>query len=589
MKFFKDTDIKALPAMIALLAMIGIPAITSLVVQYDYLNGLDRVSNERLTLYGSTFNSALQKYEYLPYLIARAREVKALLSGKGSLEAANTFLETANRKAQSAAIYIMDTRGKVIAASDWKMHDSFIGLDLGFRPYFKEALQGHGGKFFGIGILEGEPGFYVSHPIRDNGKIIGVASTKIALSPLGNLWQHGGETVFVADENGVIILSSRPSWKYRTLVPLSNEVQQRIRERGQYPDPKLKTLQSKSSSLLGFDEIIVNSKRFLINSRTIPGMGWEMSYLTDEKALWERTIGITLTAFVLVCGAILTWMLYRERRQRIISRRQAEETEKFRKMNRQLALEIEERKRTEQELREAQEELVQAGKLAALGEMATAIAHELNQPIAASKTYVASCRLMLSRNKLEDLAPTLLKVSDLCDRMGDVTSQLKSFIRKSSNKKRNFDLRQAVDEALTLMKHQFTTEDCHLQLTMPENPISIMGDRVRLEQVLINLFRNALDSLQKTENPLIGVTLTSQEDCARIHVWDNGPGIAQDIGDRLFEPFVTTKKEGAGVGLGLSISYKIIKDMSGRIRGGNRPGGGAEFILTLPLSRQSAE
>lgn len=370
-------------------------------------------------------------------------------------------------------------------------------------------------------------------------------------------------------------------------MPLTEETLNQIHDRWQYPEPKLKALPSTTSYLLGFKELHIDKERFLRNSRSIPGMEWEISYLMNEAPLWERTLGTALTSFVLVGLAILTRMFLRERSQRELSRQQALEADRIRDMNKQLALEIEERKRTEQELREAQEELVQAGKLAALGEMATAVAHELNQPIAAIKTYIASCRLMLNRNKLDDLPPNLNKISDLGDRMAKVTGQLKSFVRKSSNKKSEFDLRQAINESLTLMKHQFQVEACELQLDMPDEPVLIIGDRVRLEQVLINLFRNALDSMQDTKQALIGVTLSTEGDKARIHVWDNGPGISEDIGKRLFEPFVTSKKEGVGLGLGLSISYKIIKDMDGDIRGGNHPDFGAEFVLHLPLAHEN--
>lgn len=583
MRYFKDSRRKALPGIMGFLSMLLVPLIVALVVQYDYLQDLERVSEERLALYERTLNSALQKHEYLPYLLAQTGIIKDLLSEGGDRIRMNSFLQSANERAESEAIYILDTDGIVIAASNWMKKTSFIGLDLSFRPYFKDAMNGAAGKFFGVGIMAGRPGFYISHPVRVNGRIVGVVATKIVLSALETLWQEGGETVFVADSNGVIVLSSRPSWKYRTLAPLSAEIRNRIHERWQFPQPKLKSLQSQSSTLLGFRETIIDKERFLKNSRSIPGMNWEITYLMNEDPLWERTLGMALTSFILVGLAILTRMFVRERSQRELSRQQALEAEKIRSMNKQLAQEIEERKRTELELREAQEELVQAGKLAALGEMATAVAHELNQPIAASKTYIASCRLMLNRGKLDELEPTLNKISDLCDRMAKVTGQLKSFVRKSSNKKTKFDLRRAVNESLTLMRHQFQVENCELQLDMPEYPIYIMGDHVRLEQVLINLFRNALDSMLHTASPVIGVEMAHENGHATILVRDNGPGIGTEIGKRLFEPFVTSKKEGVGMGLGLSISYKIIKDMGGDIRGRNRDECGAEFVLTLPV------
>ncbi|WP_243547172.1 sensor histidine kinase [Pseudodesulfovibrio tunisiensis] len=570
--------------------MLGIPFLVGLVVYYNYLQDLERVSNERLTLYESTLNSALQKYEYLPYLVAKTDIAHQLLTTGKDLTEVNMFLEQANLKAGSAALYILNPDGIVVAASNWREKNNFVGLNLSFRPYFKDALRGNDGKFFGVGVTVGKPGFYISHPILVNRKVVGVATVKIVLSQLEALWQEGGETVFVADSNGVIVLSSRPSWKYRTLAALSSDILDTIHERWQYPELKLKYLPSKRTSRMGaMEEVTIGTERFLEKTRSIPDMDWEIRYLMQQDALWERTLGTSLTSFVLVGLAILTRLFLRERRQKEISRQQAIEAERVRAINRQLAQEIEERKRTEQELREAQEELIQAGKLAALGEMSTAVAHELNQPIAAIKTYIASCKLMMARNKPERLEETLTKISDLGDRLAKVTGNLKSFVRKSSNKKSEFDLRLAINESLTLMKHQFQVEACDLKLTLPDEPVFILGDRVRLEQVLINLFRNALDSLQGTPSPFVGVTLSLGMEHAKIHVWDNGPGIASEVGKRLFEPFVTTKKDGVGVGLGLSISYKIIKEMGGEIRGGNRDGSGAEFVIRLPLSKPLEE
>jgi two-component system C4-dicarboxylate transport sensor histidine kinase DctB len=590
MKFFRGTDIRPLPILLSGLFMLGIPLLVALMVQFDYLQDLERVSSERLTLYESTLNSALQRYEYLPYLISQTDIVTSLLAGRENDREVNRFLQAVNDKAGSAALYVLNTDGIVIAASNWNDANSFVGLNLRFRPYFKDSMQGGEGRFFGVGVTVGQPGLYLSHPVYVHGKVLGVVTTKIALTSLENLWRDSGETVFVTDANGIIVLTSRPAWKYRTMVPLSQETLNSIHERWQYPELKLQYLPSRHTSRMGAtNEIAIGAERFFENTRSIPGMGWNISFLMEQGALWERTLGSSLTSFVLVGLAILTRLLLRERRLKTLSRQQAFEAERIRDINKQLAQEIEERKRTEKELREAQEELVQAGKLAALGEMATAVVHELNQPIAAIKTYIASCKLMLSRSKLDELDPTLTKVSELGDRMAKVTGQLKSFVRKSSNKKTEFDLRLAINESLTLMRHQFHVENCELKLTIPDVPVLILGDRMRLEQVLINLFRNALDSLQDTDNALIGLTLSTSSSHARVYVWDNGPGISPEIGIRLFEPFVTTKKEGDGVGLGLSISYKIVKDMDGDIRAGNRPDRGAEFTLHLPLSDKGKE
>ncbi|MEF2231648.1 MAG: ATP-binding protein, partial [Pseudodesulfovibrio sp.] len=549
--------------------LLGIPPGVGVLVQYDYLRDFEGISSERLSLYESTLLSELKKYEYLPYLIAESGMVSRLLDGDGDVDPVNRFLEEANSIAGSTVVYVLDTRGFVRSASNWNKPDSFIGLDLSFRPYFQDSAMGRQGRFYGVGVTAGRPGYYISHPVRRHGKVVGVAVAKIVLSPLEAIWQEGGENLFVSDPNGVIVLASRPDWKYRTLAPLSARTLKTIHDKLQFPEVKLHPLPIKVGNRLGTKAVTIGKERFLEKSRAIPGMDWTITYLLSQGQLWERTTGITLTTFVVLGLAVLTRFFLRERRQRRVSRLQAMEAERVREINRKLELEVEERKRTELELRAAQEELVQAGKLAALGEMAAAITHELNQPIAAAKTYVASCRLMLKRGSLDDVDATLVKVSDLGDRMAAVTGQLKSFARKSTERKIRFDLRHAIDESLTLMKHQFHLENCTLDLNLTDDPIAVRGNLVHMEQVLINLLRNALDALVHTDDARIGISLEKDGDHAEIRVRDNGPGIADSVGKRMFEPFVTTKTDGMGVGLGLSISYKIIKDMDGDFRAAN--------------------
>ncbi|MFW5489915.1 MAG: sensor histidine kinase [Desulfovibrio sp.] len=578
-------------AVLPVFLLLAIPLLVALFVQFDYIQDMERVSDERLTLYESTLKLELNKYSYLPFLIAHNGLVRKFLTEGGDSGAVNRFLEEANHKAGSRAVYILNPQGVVLCASNWRQDKNFIGLDLYFRPYFKDGMKGREGKFYGVGITVGKPGYYMSYPVVVEDEIVGVAVTKIDLSQLQTIWQEGGENLFVADANGVIILSSRPSWKYRTLTPLSAETLQTIHERGQYPEPKLHWLEARPSSIGLMDMVTIDREHFLQTSRHIAGTDWEMSYLMGVRVLWERTLGSVLTSFVLVGLAILMRMFLKEREQKQESRRQAKEARKIRAINTKLAQEIEERKRTERELRAAQDELIEAGKLAAVGEMATAVGHELNQPLAALKMYVASCRLMLSRNKLDELDPTLVKVSGIGDRMARVTGQLKSFARKSMDQDSEFDLRLAIDDAMTLMLHQFEVENCLVRLTLPGGRIPVRGDCGRFEQVLINLFRNALDAMQDEEDKRLEISANQQGNFALLYVQDTGEGIDPEVSDRLFEPFVTTKTKGVGLGLGLSISYKIIKDMGGSIRAENRKRGGARFLLWLPLhiSREQME
>ncbi|SDL64500.1 two-component system, NtrC family, C4-dicarboxylate transport sensor histidine kinase DctB [Maridesulfovibrio ferrireducens] len=566
----------------SVLTLLAVSLLGILLVQY-YLKDMTRVADERLTLYENTLKLQLNKYSYLPFLVARSSLVRNFLVDGIDKAEVNVFLEEASHKADSTAVYLVDSSGIVLCSSNWNKDNSYIGLDLSFRPYFKEGIKGKEKRFYGVGFASEQPGYYISYPVMVNGSPKGVAVVKIDLSRLQTIWKDGGETIFVADSKDIIILSSRPAWQYRTLITLSPETLRTIQEGGQYPEPKLRRLEFEPVFSGMLNMVRIDGQYFRETTRHLKSMDWTISYFMGVRPLWERILGISLTSFVLIGLAILIRMFLNERHLKNVSRQQAREADKIQAINIRLEQEIKERERTERELRAAQKELIEAGKLAAVGEMATAVAHELNQPISALKMYVASCRLMLKRNKTTELDPTLVNVLGISDRMARVTEQLKSFARKSSECESEFDLREAVNATLALMKHQFELEGCEVMLNIPEYKVSLLGDCGRFEQVLINLFRNALDAMQGQENKLIGVNVQIEQEMVIVRVLDNGPGIDAEVDSSVFEPFVTTKKEGVGLGLGLSISYKIIKDMGGRIWVENRSEGGAEFCLKLPL------
>ena len=289
MKIFTESKRSATNWVFIILLAIGIPFIVGLLVQYNYLKELERVSNDRLRLYEMTLESELRKYEYLPYLISENGMVSTFLTKGGDPLPINRFLYRVNTIAGSSVVYIIGTNGIVMSASNWNKPNDFIGLDLSFRPYFKDAIHGKQGKFFGVGISAGEPGFYISHPIRHNSEIIGVAVAKIALSPLELLWREGGETLFVADSNGVIVLTSRPLWKNKTLTPLDESVLRRLHDKENYPGMELSHLPSKAQTRFGFvRELSIGKERFICNTRGIPGTDWKISYLTPQGPLWKE-------------------------------------------------------------------------------------------------------------------------------------------------------------------------------------------------------------------------------------------------------------------------------------------------------------
>ena len=256
------------------------------------------------------------------------------------------------------------------------------------------------------------------------------------------------------------------------------------------------------------------------------------------------------------------------------------ESLELRQLNARLQREIAEREKVQKDLEVAEQTLAQSSKLAVLGEMSAAVSHELNQPLAAMKTYLAGARLLLQRKRVEEALSSFQRIDDLIDRMGAITRQLKSYARKGGEAFEPVDMRLCVSEALAMMEPQLKLKLAKITRILPRQKVMVQVDRLRLEQVIINLLRNALDATKDTGNPQIDMILSVGE-TATLTVRDNGPGIG-DL-DKLFEPFFTTKKAGEGIGLGLAISSGIVADFGGRLTARNAEAGGAVFEMQLPL------
>ncbi|KKK58133.1 hypothetical protein LCGC14_3047500, partial [marine sediment metagenome] len=312
----------------------------------------------------------------------------------------------------------------------------------------------------------------------------------------------------------------------------------------------------------------------------IPFRGWRMSSYTTYASVREKVNGV-LALEVMGFAILLALAFY------FLSRRTAgrlaifqRESAKLRALNLALQREIAERKRVQQTLAVAEQTLEQSSKLAALGEMSAAVSHELNQPLAAMKTYLAGARLLLKRNRQDEALSSFGRIDDLIVRMGAITRQLKSYARKGQEAFSPVDMGAALASSLSMMEPQLRQRQVQISRILPDNPVLVMGDRMRIEQVMVNLLRNALDATKSERNPQVDIILSAGE-TATLTVRDNGPGI-EDL-DALFEPFYTTKQPGDGVGLGLAISSGIVNDLGGRLMARNGQNGGAVFEMQLPI------
>ncbi|KKJ75373.1 hypothetical protein WH95_18865 [Kiloniella litopenaei] len=544
-------------------------------------------SKERLSLYESNLLGELDKYRYLPFVLSGNEDVKDLLTTFSSdtffANKVSRYLAETNNKAEANVLYIMDKQGNTLASSNWQDKTSFVGHNYSFRPYFQDAIEGREGRFFAIGTISGIPGFFMSHPVYEDNSIIGVTVVKVNLTPLQQQWNDGGENLLITDENGIIFLASKKDWLYKSLRHIPDDQIEKLRRIKQYGDSTFEILDTSKSSLVGDIATEIEGKKYLETIQDIENTNWKIHYLVSISPVTENQRTIIAIGIGVIISLLVLALFIRERGQKVLSTRRALEAEKMEVMNRQLEMEIEERRRTEKELRAAQDGLVQAGKLAALGQMSAAITYEINQPIAAIQDNVLNCGTFLNKNDDQGLDRSLTEISSLTEKMGMITGQLKNFARKSSLKVQSVDIEKAIRKASHLVQPVLKTEGIQVLISTAAERMLISGDEIRLEQVFVNLYRNAIDAMQAIEGKkVISVDASIIGDYVKVVVSDTGTGFEEHVLSKLYDPFFTTKSNKESLGLGLSITYGIIKDLKGEIQASNRAEGGACFVLSFP-------
>jgi two-component system sensor histidine kinase AauS len=555
--------------------------------------------------------SEITKYTYLPSLLELNDDVRRLLQTPSNYrrQRVNDYLEGLNGRSGSLATYVLDTSGRVLATSNWREPSSYLGEDLSFRAYFQDAVQGKPGRFYGIGSTTGEPGYYLAHGLRQGERIIGVAVVKVRLDALEQRWRRARLEAYVSDENGIIILASSPARRLKAVQPLGPNTRERLARSLQYHWWALEELQPLTRTRLGdgIEQVSYASAaaggrapgqiNYLEQSRPLADTPWRLTLLTplqDQRraAIGHAMLAAGACALLIVLGlalnqrrkVIATRLAAREALQRAndeLERRIAERTADLSASNQRLKAEIRERRQTEAHLRQTQDELVQAGKLAVIGQMSTSIAHELNQPLAALRTLSGNTVRFLQRGALDVAGSNLQTIGELVDRMGKITASLRAFARRGGDRGQA-SLGQAVDAALMLLQPR-------LQRTPPQIEHAYAGDarlgidQTRLEQILVNLIGNALDAMGEQAERRLWLSGAADGDSYRLEVRDNGPGIAPELRGHLFEPFFTTKPGEQGLGLGLTLSASLAAAAGGNLGVHHPEAGGTAFVLSLAL------
>ncbi len=619
----KDDDLlqnRSIKILLVILISIAMPLTLWALAQWTHtnsLNDLRRKLDSRMQLYSSNIVSELEKYEYLPVILARDPILKSLFEGEMldfRIDRANRHLSAIEQIAEVSAVYVMTTQGNTVAASNWDEENSFVGKNFRFRPYFKNAMQGRTGHYFALGTTSNIPGYYLSYPIGDGDKIDGVVVVKVSVARLEEAWARAKEEVIVTDRNGVVIISGRDEWRFRTLEKLRPDLRQSLINSRQYSDAQLIPIETgreriidDNTKRIAIRHPLANGKDaskwedIYIRSRPVLGTDWIVHYIFREATLRNDVINTLIIAAFAWLIAILSFLYMLQRRNMINHRLEYQErhrqtlenaaielehrverrTKALSEANKRLEEEIQERHKAEDDLHRAQDELVQAGKLAALGQMAAGITHEMNQPLTAIRSYADNASVLLKRDRLDDVDSNLVQISQLCARLGKISGQLKVFSRKTPSQKEPISLVKVMADTLTLLESSSKFENTQIINNIKDPSISVLGEAIRLEQVLLNILRNALDALADKAGACIWISAHAQGTRMVIHIRDNGPGFEGDDLERIFDPFFTTKEVGKGLGLGLSISSRIIQDFGGVLKAHNHPDGGAVFTIEL--------
>ena len=563
---------------------------------------MDQQSERQLQVIGLDLQSMLEKFETLPFSLSVHPDMATALQQPANAAAvahANQTLQTVQRQARVAAIYLMDPQGLTIAASNWNDSQNYIGRNFAFRPYFRDAINGDAGRFYGIGSTTSEPGYFIAQPVHASGQgasgraPLGVLAVKISLDEVERTWQTSEEPIVLADKDGVVFLSNRPAWQYRSLAPIDAAAREKINATLQYVGKTITPIASLPAiSRNGYDASV---------RRPVGRLGWQLhlfpaqSRITRAALLWSGAMTLLLLSVMLSLWA-------RHQRRRRMEERQASRhalqqaaeeldrqiavrTDELTQANRDLGDKYARLEHAERLLRTTQDELVQAGKLAMLGQMAAGVTHELNQPLAAIRAFADNAVTFLERGQPVQASANLSHISAASARMGIIIGQLKAFARKSHGSVAVVELTPSVHASALLLQAEYDRLGVVLQIDIAES-LQITGDAVRTEQVLINLLRNALDAVEEAEESTqrrVALSVMRDGDHALIRVRDSGPGIPDEVAAQLFAPFFTTKPSGKGLGLGLAISSSIVQAMRGQLSAHNLPEGGAEFQLRLPL------
>ncbi|OED77006.1 histidine kinase [Vibrio cyclitrophicus ZF65] len=603
--------------------------------------------NEAANKANLQIDSELDKFKQIPDLLSHDPRLISYFTSspqtdKITVTQLNKLLFEWSNQSQADTIYIHDRSGTVVASSNYQQPRTFVGENFSFRPYFASAIKGNNTQYVALGARSNVRGYFLSSPLYTDKEIVGVITVKVSLENLENILTSDDFEIVVLDSNQVVFLSNQTSWLYHSLLPLSEQQQTEIATQRQYGQSKISIiedfrsakLQQKANDTIQPNDLqpnqiqkeLVSNQLFQLGAfnlypAPISNNQYQVVALKETKAELLKVLQIDVIFIIIYSLVMLIAWSWRQtyiakvaltRLNENLEQTVDKRTHYLKQSNQQLQQTIFQYQESQLKLKQTEQELTQTAKLAVLGELSASINHEINQPLAALRTYSENSLKLLEMKRTDLVKSNLDKMIALNTSITEIIARLKVFTRKVTKQEHHVaNLHQAVNNATSILSALMIKQGITLRLSTMPDDINLAIHPTELEQVLVNLIHNATQALQqqameqstprlKTSGqsileeqssklealdiqtiPQIGVEWQRKNDTCQLIIWDNGIGISKDKLEQLFDPFFTTKPE--GLGLGLSISKRIIEAYHGTINAAQLEPSGMVFSLNIPL------
>lgn len=550
----------------------------------------DAAAEATARAHAGLLNSELQKFRLLPLVLVDFPDVRDALAGSAAArDRLNARLELLSRRTDAANLYVIDAAGRTVAASNYRRPTSFVGRNYSFRPYFSDAMRNGAAEIFALGTTSRRPGLYLGRRVMRNGRALGVVVVKVEFDPVEDAWARASGASFVVDDQNIVLITSRADWRFLSIGPVDPRVLADARRTLQFgsraPRPAPVTVAGRAAEGPG-------GEAYRVGVAPAPIAGARLIHLTPlAPALSaERTLALLWGVGGLLLAVLVAALSIRgaERRRlaraaRIgLEREVTARTAELRDANARLRVESDERAEADRRYRLAREELAQANRLGTLGQISAGVAHEINQPVAAIRTFAENSSKLIDRGLTGAARDNLDRIVGLADRIGAITAELRGFARKRTPAGGTATLGEVFDGTMMLIGERGRGR-IGIAADVAVRATRLVGDRVRVEQILVNLIQNALDAIGDDADGRIAISAAIDDaELVHITVSDTGPGVAPAIRDALFTPFASAKP--AGLGLGLAIARDIAREFGGDLTL-LADGPGAHFSLTLKVAR----